>query len=247
MSLINDALKRAKQAQQKSPAPLPTTAPAPAWRAAERTRRNESNPGILLPLALVTLVGVGGLVIWFAMKAGHLQQSPTTVAHARSVPMPVSAGLHTPPNPKLAIAQPPASPTAGAPVARAPEATPSQPIGQFGSPAVVANLSPLPVSTVATASTEAQSVPAQPVTVSTSTVPMAAVSAPAAVASGLPPLPPLPKLQGIFYRPQRPAALVNGKLVLIDSMVGEHRVLAISQQSVTVARAGQTNVLEMPD
>jgi hypothetical protein len=62
-----------------------------------------------------------------------------------------------------------------------------------------------------------------------------------------PPPPPLPKLQGIFYRPERPAALLNGKTVLIGGMSGEYRVVAISQQSATVERAGQTNVLKMPD
>jgi hypothetical protein len=57
----------------------------------------------------------------------------------------------------------------------------------------------------------------------------------------------LPKLQGIFYRPERPAALLNGRTVLVGGTRGEYRVVAISQQSVTVVRAGQTNVLNMPD
>jgi hypothetical protein len=57
----------------------------------------------------------------------------------------------------------------------------------------------------------------------------------------------LPKLQGIIYRPDRPAVLLNGKTVLIGGTSGEYRVVAISQQSATVVRAGQTNVLEMPN
>lgn len=67
------------------------------------------------------------------------------------------------------------------------------------------------------------------------------------MASAPPPLLTLPKLQGVFYRPERPAALLNGKMVLIGGTVGEYRVVAMSQQSVTVVRAGQTNVLNMPD
>jgi hypothetical protein len=34
---------------------------------------------------------------------------------------------------------------------------------------------------------------------------------------------------------------------LIGGMSGEYRVVAISQQSATVERAGRTNVLNMPD
>jgi hypothetical protein len=57
----------------------------------------------------------------------------------------------------------------------------------------------------------------------------------------------LPKLQGIFYRPNRPSALLNGKTVMIGGRSGEFLVVAITQQSVTVARAGKTNVLSLPE
>jgi hypothetical protein len=65
------------------------------------------------------------------------------------------------------------------------------------------------------------------------------------VASQPLPKPVLPKLQGIFYRPDRPEAIIDGKTVLVGDRVGEFRVLAISRDDVTLAGAGQTNVLSL--
>jgi len=61
------------------------------------------------------------------------------------------------------------------------------------------------------------------------------------------PQPALPKLQGIVYRPDRPSALLNGKTVLIGGRSGDFLVVAITQQAVTVVRAGQTNVLMLTE
>jgi hypothetical protein len=195
MSLINDALKRAKLAQQTSP---PPTSPGPVLRPVEPVRRKDPSLAILLPLALVVLVGVGGLIIWFAMRPGSAKKSPSSVASMKPAPAPV---IQSTPKP---AASPPS------PVVAASESNPAT--------------NPLPVASATT----------------TTTSPIAVVSEP-------PPPPPLPKLQGIFYRPERPAALLNGKTVLVGGTSGEHHVVAISQQSVTVVRSGQTNVLEMPD
>jgi len=235
MSVINDALKRAKQAQQKSPAPLPAT--ATAMRTVEATPLGGLRLGSLLPFALVTLVGGGALLIWFTMKAGGVRQSPVTVAHPKPLPATVPHEIHPESNPKPAAVQNIAPATGVVPMAGTAEPTLFEPQISSNSPPLIANLSLAPVSTATTAVTDAQVVSVQ----------LATPSASAVVASQPPSPPPLPRLQGIFYRPQRPAALVDGKMVLIGSTVGEHRIVAISQQSVTIARAGQTNILEMPD
>jgi cytoskeletal protein RodZ len=218
LSLINDALKRAKHAQQKSPAPVTS----PVLRPVEPVRRKQSNLGILLPLALVVLVGVGGIIIWFAMRSGSTKTSPSGVTSVTAA----TAASAPKPTPKPATAQPVASSAASAPLALAPETTSAS------------------VSAPVPASTQAQPASAQPITAPASTTPVATVTQLVVVASGSPPL---PKLQGIFYRPERPAALLNGKTVLVGGTSGEYRVVAISQQSVKVVRAGQTNVLNMPD
>jgi hypothetical protein len=55
------------------------------------------------------------------------------------------------------------------------------------------------------------------------------------------------KLQGIFYRPKNPSAVIDGKLVFAGSRVSEAHVLLIEKDAVTiVTSAGQTNLLELP-
>jgi hypothetical protein len=54
-------------------------------------------------------------------------------------------------------------------------------------------------------------------------------------------------LQGIFYRPARPSAVINAKNVFIGSRVGEFQVLAITRESVTIGSATQTNVLSLAE
>jgi len=260
MSLINDALKRAKQAQKKSPAP--TTA-SPALRPVEPTRQKQSNFEILLPIALVVLVGVGGLVIWFSMGAVGARPSLTAVAQVKPAPAsvvtapkptppplipkaPAQTAPRTPtsriatapsitrlpqPTSKSATDQPVIPPAASAPPARAPETATSRSISQPSPAIIAATVSRSPVS----AAVPAPAAPTAPTTLAV------------VVASGPPPPPALPKLQGIFYRPERPAALLDGKMMLVGRTIGEYHVVAISQQSVTVVRAGQTNVLKMPD
>ncbi len=233
MSLINDALKRAKQAQQKGAVPLPVTAPTSALRAAEPAYRQEPGTGIVLPLALVVLMAAIGLIIWLVMSARVPSRSPTTIVRARPAPATAASRVNAQPQPKAMPIAPAAPPTA---VAVEPSASPATKVVDS---TVALNASAANVAAAAT-TVETQSPPGQSGTLST-------LSAPATVGSGPPPPPALPKLQGVFYRPQRPAALVNGKMVLIGSTVGEHRVLAIGERTVTIARAGQTNVLEMPE
>ena len=242
MSLINDALKRAKHAQQKSP---PPPSPGPLLRPVEPVRRKQSDLGILLPIALVVLVGLAGLIIWFAMRTNGARPSPTAVAQVK----PVSASAATSPKPTPTTnLTPPLAATKPAPAAPA-QAAPRRPETKVATAPPIARppqpkSKPAPISAPRPASTQAQAATPQPITVPTATATTETVTQPVVVVSKPPPL---PKLQGIFYRPKRPAALLNGKMVLIGDTSGEYRVVAISQQSVTIVRTGQTNVLNMPD
>lgn len=69
------------------------------------------------------------------------------------------------------------------------------------------------------------------------TVPVVELARPAAPAF---------KLQGIFYRPNNPSAVVNNKTVFLGDSVGSSRVKAIDRQSVTLERDGTTQVLTLP-
>jgi cytoskeletal protein RodZ len=213
MSLINDALKRAKQAQQKNPPP-PT--PGAPLRPVESARPRNSAPGLLWPIAvalLVVMVGAG--VIWFAVARAGAKKPVANVPSSKPA---TQAAVATKPIPSATQPKP------------APVVTPNS------------SLAPSPVLTPAPAPAPAVVPPA--VEASPVVAPLAATNVPAVAAEAPPPL---PKLQGIFYRPDRPSALLSGKTILIGGRSGEFLVVAITQQSVTVVRAGQTNVLSMPE
>ena len=200
MSLINDALKRAKQAQQDNPSP---PAPGPQFRPADPQHQRSAAPGMLLVIVLVIVVSLGGFFIWWVAQARNTTRQTVAVAGKES---PVAEAAPAPVTPQAS------------------EPTP-QP--------VVAVTPPAPTSNAVVAAGAAEIAPAN------------SASDAEPVAPEAPPKPSPPKLQGIFYRPDRPAAIVNGKTVFLGDQVGEFRVLAISVESVTLESAGQTNVLTL--
>jgi hypothetical protein len=65
-----------------------------------------------------------------------------------------------------------------------------------------------------------------------------------------PPPPPKPaplRLQAIIFSPKRPSAMISGKTLFVGDKLGDLRVVAIDQDSATLAGAGQTNVLSLPE
>lgn len=65
------------------------------------------------------------------------------------------------------------------------------------------------------------------------------------LAAALPPSAPVYKLQGIFFRPARPLAMVNGRNVQAGDKVGNARVVSIQRDSVTLSVDGETKVLTL--
>jgi hypothetical protein len=55
----------------------------------------------------------------------------------------------------------------------------------------------------------------------------------------------VPKLQAVVFDPRRPSAIISGRSVFIGDRVNDMRVVAISQESVTLAGNGLTNVLTL--
>lgn len=53
------------------------------------------------------------------------------------------------------------------------------------------------------------------------------------------------KLQGIFFNPRNPSALVNGQSVYLGDRVGDFRVMGISPVAVTLVSVTETNVLSL--
>lgn len=61
------------------------------------------------------------------------------------------------------------------------------------------------------------------------------------------PPPPTYKLQGIYWRPSRPSAVVNGKTVYVgDRVDASVRIRAIDKESVTLSINGESKVLLLP-
>jgi hypothetical protein len=60
-----------------------------------------------------------------------------------------------------------------------------------------------------------------------------------------PPKPAPLRLQAIFFNPTRPSAMIGGKTLFIGDKLGQLRVVAIDQESATLAGAGETKVLSL--
>ena len=78
-----------------------------------------------------------------------------------------------------------------------------------------------------------------------STAAPAGTAAPTATIAPAAPIEPEYRLQGIFYRPSSPSAVVNAKTVYVGDLISGARVKAIDRQSVTLEREGQTQVLTL--
>jgi hypothetical protein len=173
MSLINDALKRAKQAQQQGSPETPKVQFRPVEAAQQPAKRNHT----AIWIAVVIMVG---LIIGFVFRQ-------MTRENKNSTPKEVKAR----------------------------EIDPATPIPQETAPA------PKPV----TPGTAVQDNGA------TAHADMPSEASPTA------------KLQAIVFDPKRPSAIISRKSVFVGDKIGDLRVVAITQESVTLVGAGQTNVL----
>lgn len=218
MSLINEALKRAKAAQEQTPPPSAEHLPLHPVDDPEAAVTH--GIGLALPVAFAV---VALLLLFFAwriyMDRGQSDASPLLVA-AKSGQAP-------------AISAPPA-PAAQALAVPDPEPAPVQP-------------APTAPSTNAALQAQTPAVTAKPVE-EPKPQPEAAAPAAAAPASepAAPKLPPL-ALQGVVYSRTRPSAVINGKTVFVGERIREYRVIAITPETATLVGNGQTNVLMLPD
>lgn len=222
MSLINDALKRAKQTQEKNSPPL---APGAPMRPADGAVRENASSGAIWILLGALVMGLAAAVLIFvAMRGGKAKPVLTSAPAAKPV-----AGTPPAPTAPAQVAKPPPlaepAPKLAAVVVPKPSAAPA--------PVVTAPVAPPVLST-----------PSPPLVTAESAAPMAAPASnavvPAPVVSRA-----LPKLQGIFYRPDRPSALLDGKTIWVGGRSGEFLVVAITRQSATLVRGGETNVLSL--
>lgn len=201
MSLINDALKRAKA---PSPAAKPAQADAP-MRPADN-HQTVGLPRYFIPVLLCIFCGALWFLLrgWDASRQAGLYPTPVTV-QARTIADAASDNG----NPQT------------------PAADPS------------VNAGPLPTPEARNFSLNDET-PTGATSASGST-PGSAL----AVASATTPVEPAFRLQGIFYRPSGPSAVVNAKTVYVGDPISGGRVKAIDRHSVTIERGGETQVLTL--
>jgi hypothetical protein len=199
MSLINDALKRATQAQsagKPSPEMETTMKPAPH-------PRTVGLPVYFTPVLLCILSGA----CWFLIKGWDVRRQ---------------AVASTPPVPVLA---------------REIDEMPELPTGEGAELPIPANrhfaLNDRP------SPSGALHVDGQAAAISAASGAMASSIA----AADAPPS--AFKLQGIFYRPANPSAVVNARTVFVGDRIANAKVKAIDQQSVTLEVGGETKVLTL--
>jgi len=230
MSLINDALKRAKAVQ---PPPPPVQSEL-HLRPAEAQPRLRHGVGYAVPIGFFC---IALLILFFVWR--YSQQNPTQDPPRSN---PALANAHeTSGKPTSSL------PTDGVQVrAREREllSASEKPTTAPETPKSVASASGSAVpsasgTTIAQTNNAATSVSSTP---SSNAVAVAVTSVPAAPAA-----PPPPKLQGVIYNPRRPSAVISGKILFIGDRFGTSRVAAISPNSVTLIGAGQTNVLTMEE
>jgi hypothetical protein len=187
MSLINDALKRATQAQ--TPGSAPASEPETPMRPAE-PHGSVGLPVYFVPVLLFVICGAAYFLVqgWDGRRQRGLYPEPITV-QAREVS---SSGL----------------PDTAAIGAREASAQPIPANRQFA-----LNDSPSPDAARKVAEeTEKPSF----------------------------------RLQGIFYRPSKPSAVVNSKTVYVGDLVEGGKIQAITRNSVTLVFEGETKVLTLP-
>jgi len=220
MSLINDALKRARDVDRKRGAGPPTMSLKPVEPA-------ESKPN---PYSkwLVLAIGIGalGLSLWSFSRFAITTPPPSGNQLAGTPEIPVPLATPTRPatieEPPVASMVPPPEPGAVADASTALTA--------------VTNVEPesLPATTLA------QVVSAEtPGTIQTNDP---SGADPALAADAAPKL----RLQSIIYRVRNPTVIINGQLLKEGEFIVDAEVLKIERHQVTLRRQETNLVLEMP-
>jgi type IV secretory pathway VirB10-like protein len=207
MSLINDALKKARATQPMGSASGVTPGPALRRRSAPR---GKGASFLTLAIAVVLVLAAVLLLAWYhAGRENLVARAKTPAVSVAPKPM-VETALATVPAVQQAHTQI---------VSPAPAETPAAP------PAPEVHAAPPPIA----APPPAEFMPPQHVrTLSNAPKPVARTY----------------KLEGIFYSPKGPSAVIDGDLVSVGSEVQDGQVVAIDNESATVVTtAGETNVL----
>jgi hypothetical protein len=183
---------------------------------------------LLVPFGLV---GIALLLLALVWERAQQRRLNGELANSRQI----VASETVRATPAVAPVTPPVSATA--PVSAAPVVPSPKTAGPVTPSPTVAPVQPKP------GNTPEPAVAAAPVvTTQTASEPPATNSAPVPVVQ---PPKPILKLQSILFGSTKPSAMINGKPLFLGDRIGQFRVTAISEDSVTLVGAGQTNVLSL--
>jgi cytoskeletal protein RodZ len=220
MSLVNDALKRAKEAQQQAAPPLQSQM---QFRPVEPGQHVRNGVGLVMPVVLALVALLVLVLAWQWARVHELTEPREARAATRTAqqttpgPQPFSAST---------AVTTPASPSAPNP--------PPQTESRTTSSAVVPDTKPAAESATPASATVAKEQEDE-------------ATNSAAIAPAPQPKPTPLRLQAIVYNPKRPSALISGKTVFIGDKLGDARVVAIDQDSATLVGTGKTNILSLPE
>ncbi len=265
MSLINDALKRANEAQKKRTPSGPLGVPLQPVHSLKPQR--SLLPVVVFPIVLLAVLGGAFWLISSGLKS---QPKPAETVPPPSVPVSkpapvarVEAPVVKPPEPKHTappapvVVEHPAAVMKPAPpvtVATAPKPKPA---------VVTPPVEPKPVAPVAPVATVIKPVvvesPSKPVEVAMIPKPTpppevpvahvepAATPAPAPAVTTPEPAAAFPdlKLQGIFFRLSKPSVLISGRTLYVGEKVMGAKVVEIDRLNVTMEFNGQKKVLSL--
>ena len=216
MSLINEALKRAKQAHAEN---LPPKTSVPPMRPVEP---EQSAPGkgfgAAGPIGLAVIALVGLLIFLLIWKRDGTSGA-TVVAAKTPDREPAASTSET----SKAPASGTAANAASTPVNMADEHSTAAPMGAEHSSA--GSSSGATNTTSAAESGDSNQL--------------------ASAANASTPAPPPLKLQSIVFNPSRPSAMINGRIVFVGDRIRELRVMAIHRDDVLLVGAGSTNLLSL--
>lgn len=222
MSLINEALKRAKQAHAEN---LPPRAPGPPLRPVEPEQSSSPRGfGALLPIGLAA-VAVAGTVILFLMWKKDPASATATAPMSVSAKTPAAGS-------SLNTVEPSSAPAAstGANLVSVP-VSPS--IQHTEHTAIVTNRSALDPTGSSAGPTNAAVAPIE----NADSNHLAGVTPP--------PVPAPLKLQSIIFNPKRPSAMINGRILSVGDHLREFRVMSIRRDDVLLVGPGSTNLLSL--
>jgi len=222
MSLINDALKRAQEANQRRAERAPPAPPLqPVDHAAPRNRAG----WIVLTVILVATLGFA--TFYLSRWAGTSGTGQTDVAP--------NEGVWASSAPPQEVAAPGARPDVQVSTNLLPRETSAPLSASSAATTNLARVEPKPIA-VATEPIPAER-PASPDQDAATTV-----NAAGPVEARFPEL----KLQSIVFRLRNPSVVIDSEMLGVGGMVKGARVMKIERHAVTLEWQGQTNVLRLP-